>query len=251
MKQKSFMRIKSGSLGEITFVGSKDGYRLQEKKEMNSGRFKTDPAFERVRELNSEFAVAASACKVLRNVLKPVIKLAKDGRLVSRMQTVMLQVLKGDTISNPGGRNPIDGETWRLIGFEFNQDSKTTDIFHRAVPYTINRVSGELAISIAPFVPADYIVAPSGVSHFELVTAGVEVSFEQKTAVLDVKTTGLLPFTNVPTAAINAVVNVTPTTQQPVILVFGIRFHVPINNGTRPYLKGRHDAFRILGLTKV
>jgi hypothetical protein len=250
MKQKSFLRLKSGSLGETTFVGTKDGYRVQEKKEMSPERFKTDPAFERVRENNSEFKTAAAASGLLRLATNPQVRKGHDGRVVSRLLTSMLKVVKADTVSAPGLRNFMDGDLKYLKGFQFNDNVLTRRAFQSTIPHSINRVTGELSINLASFIPTYIVQAEPGVTHFELEASAYELDLEQNTYKVDVKSSGSLPWNNVATAVINLVTNLTPNSTLPLMLVFGIRFYLPLAGGMRPYLQGKNDAFTILDIVK-
>ena len=81
-------------------------------------------------------------------------------------------------------------------------------------------------------------------------TAGIELDIERDTYKSDVKTSGALPINNVATAVINAVHNVTPNSTLPLMIIFGIKFHVPLSGGTRPYLQGKNNAFKILEIAK-
>jgi hypothetical protein len=54
----------------------------------------TDPAFERTRENQKEFARAGRAGKVLRTALRPVLKSTSDRLMVSRLFKEMMRVVK-------------------------------------------------------------------------------------------------------------------------------------------------------------
>ena len=238
LKQKSFMRLSSGSLGETTFVKSQEGYRAQEKRSLPPGKFKTDPAFQRVRENNSEFQSAAETAKLLRYSINPLVKTAHDGRTISRLVRAMMKVVKSDTVSAPGKRNFLDGDMTALKDFEFNANSLSVLAFANLVPFTINRVTGALTIDIPSFIPSAVIDAPAGATHFEIVTAG------------DSKTTGILPLN--PTAlVVNAAHTVAANSTLPLMLVFGIKFHEQTTDGhIRPFLKGIQDALKIVVVQK-
>jgi hypothetical protein len=135
-----------------------------------------------------------------------------------------------------------------LKGFDFNANSKLSTTLY--APYTgaINRASGQLSIDLASFVPVNMVAAPAGTTHFKIVSAGVEIDFEQGIYVADVKTTAPLPWNAAATAAIN-LVNIVPAgSTKPLFLVLGIEFYQEVN-GTMYSLK--NGAFNALSLVEV
>ncbi len=56
-RQKSILPIE-GTIQNITFFKSKDGYMAKEKSEISADKIATDPVFERTRENNAEFGRA-------------------------------------------------------------------------------------------------------------------------------------------------------------------------------------------------
>ena len=61
-RQKGILKIK-GTIGDITFYKTKDGYLVKEKSAVEGNRIASDPAFQRTRENNSEFGRAGKAGK--------------------------------------------------------------------------------------------------------------------------------------------------------------------------------------------
>ena len=251
IQQKGFIRLRGGSMGDTTFVKSADGsFRAQEKKVLPKARFKTDPAFQRVRENNSEFLTAAKAGKLLRYSVNDYARTANDSRTISRLLQAMRKVINADKVSGPGLRNVLDGDVHFLNNFEFNKNSTTQLVFPDQVVGTINRVTGELTISHASIIPTAKIVRPStGATHFEIVTAGVELDLEQDTFKADNKTTGILPYNNTP-LVINAVHTVTANSTHPLMLVFGVQFHELFNGVLRPFTEGTQNALKIVVIQK-
>ena len=178
-KQKGIIKLK-GTIGDITFYQSKDGFIAREKGSLNANRIATDPSFKRTRENGSEFGRAGKAGKVLRTALRHLLQNASDSRMVSRLTKHMVKVIQADTTSIRGMRNVIDGEAELLQDFEFNLGGKLSTSFF--APYTaiIDRVAGTLTVNIPSFNPAAMITAPSGTTHFKIVTAGASIDFEKQ-----------------------------------------------------------------------
>jgi hypothetical protein len=61
-KTKSIIKLE-GTIGDITFFKSKDGYIAREKSSISKERIQNDPAFQRTRENGAEFGRAGKAGK--------------------------------------------------------------------------------------------------------------------------------------------------------------------------------------------
>jgi hypothetical protein len=160
----------------------------------------------------------------------------------------MTRVIKVDATSIRGERNVIDGEAELLEGFEFNIRGKIgTSLFAPYTP-TIDRVTGQIKVVIPPFIPSNMIAAPSGTTHFKVISAGAEIDFEMETFVSLNSASAILPWSLVPTVAITQTNTVTPASTKPLFLVLGIEFFQQVN-GTMYTLK--NGAFNPLAIAKV
>lgn len=68
-QQKGIIPLK-GTIGNITFYKSKDGFLAREKGSLDATRIANDPAFQRTRENGAEFGRAGKAGKVLRTAFR-------------------------------------------------------------------------------------------------------------------------------------------------------------------------------------
>src|ERR1044071_8134387 len=109
-QQKGIIPLQ-GTLGNITFYKSKDGFMAREKGGLDANRIANDPAFQRTRENGAEFGRAGRAGKLLRAALPALIQNISDGRMIARMVKEMMKVIKADTTNPRGYRNVIDGDT--------------------------------------------------------------------------------------------------------------------------------------------
>src|SRR5690348_5239942 len=176
-RQKSIISLE-GTLGNITFFKSQDGYMAREKGGVTADKIANDPAFERTRENNAEFGRAGKASKLLRTAFRPVIQNASDSRMISRLTAQMFAVIKEDTVNTRGQRNIIDGEASLLQGFEFNIQGKLTTTIFAPYTVTVDRATGNIAVNIPSFVPNQMIAAPDGTTHFKFSLAGAGIDFE-------------------------------------------------------------------------
>lgn len=246
-KQKGIIKI-DGTIGDITFFRSQDGYIAKEKTSLKGSRIATDPAFQRTRENNTEFGHAGKAAKTLRNAIRTLLLHAKDSRVTARLTKQMMKVLQADTTSTRGQRNVIDGEAELLQGFDFNINAKLeTTLF---VPYTatIDRAAGSLSVSIPSFIASEKISAPDGTTHFNLVSLGAEIDFEEETFKTDGHESGMLPWTAAPTALLNMANMVTANSTHPLFLLLGIQFYQLVNGIHYPL---KNESFNALTIVKV
>ena len=246
-EQKGIIPLR-GTIGNITFYKSKDGFMAKEKTGLDANRIATDPAFQRTRENGAEFGRAGKAGKYLRTALRSLLQNVSDSRMIARLVKEMMRVIKADETNPRGFRNVIDGEAELLKGFEFNANSKLGTTLFAPFTGTINRISGQLAVTIASFIPVNMITAPSGTTHFKIVSAGAEIDFEQGSYTAENTTTADMPWDSNGTAVINLVNHVTANSTKPLFLVLGIEFYQLVN-GTMYSLK--NGAFNALALVDV
>jgi hypothetical protein len=246
-KQKGIIKLE-GTIGDITFHKSKDGYLAREKSGVSGNRIATDPAFQRTRENNAEFARAGKAGKVLRTAFRTLLQKASDSRMISRLTKEMLRVVQADTTSQRGLRNVIDGETVLLEGFDFNVNGKLGTTLYAPYTATLNRVSGEAKVSLAPFVPINMVAAPGGTTHYKIFAAGAAIDFANETATVSIQESAVLPWDGTETAALVLAAALPPGSSHPLFLALGIEFMQEVNGTYYPLKNG---AFNALALVKV
>lgn len=246
-KQKGIIKLE-GTIGDITFYKSQDGFLAKGKGGIPADRIANDPSFARTRENGTEFGNAGKAGKTLRNAIRGLLQNAADNRMVGRLSSEMVKVIQAD-ITNPRGlRNVIDGEAELLEGFDFNRYGKLGTTLYTPYTAVIDRVAGTLTVNIPAFIPANMIAAPSGTTHFKIISAGAEIDFENETFIVDNQSTAILPWNNVLTAVINLPNAVTANSTHPLFLALGIEFYQEVNAVQYPLKNG---AFNALSLVKV
>lgn len=247
-RQRGIIKLK-GILGGITFYNtSLDGHLAREKGGIEASRIASDPAFQRTRENGAEFGRAGKAGKVLRTAIRPLLLNSADSRMASRLTQQMVKVIQADMVSERGLRNVIDGEAELLQGFEFNIRGKLgTTLF---APFTsdVDRITGEVSVNLASFVPANMIAAPGGTTHFKVISGGAEIDFEQETFVIATSETAILPWDATATAVISQTNELTPNSTKPLFLALGVEFYQQINGQMYPLKNG---AYNPLSLVKV
>ena len=246
-RQKGIIKLK-GTIGDITFYKTQDGHLAREKGGIDASRIASDPAFQRTRENGSEFGRAGKAGKLLRTAFRPLLLNSADSRMVSRLTQRMVKVIQADLVSERGLRNVIDGEAELLFGFEFNIRGKLGTSLFAPFVATIDRVAGEINVDLASFIPGNMIAAPSGTTHFKIISGGAEVDFEAETYVVASSETAILPWDNTATAVISQTNAVTANSTKPLFLALGVEFYQEINGQMYPLKNG---AFNPLSIAKV
>jgi hypothetical protein len=246
-RQKGIIKLK-GTVGGITFYKTQDGHLAREKGGVDASRIKNDPAFQRTRENGSEFGRAGTAGRVLRTAIRGLLLNSADNRMVSRLTQAMTKVIQADATSIRGERNVIDGEAELLDGFEFNIRGKLgTSLYAPFVP-TIDRVTGQIKVVIPSFIPANMIAAPSGTTHYKIISAGAEIDFALETYVAPTSASAVLPWGIAPSVALTQTNTVTPASTKPLFLMLGIEFYQQVNGTMYPLKNG---AFNPLAIAKV
>ena len=176
-RQKGVIKLQ-GTLDDITFYKSLDGYIAKTKSSISASRILTDPQFVRTRENMAEFTLAAHSGKHLRDVANVMIHDAPDTRLISRVHKLMSDIAKFDTTSVRGERNvgvaiANPAALALLKGFEFNSNSQIASILFN--PYTVTLATG--VITINGLVPVNDTAPPPNSTHLTLRGAFAVVDF--------------------------------------------------------------------------
>ena len=249
-KQKGIIKLE-GTIGDITFYKSQDGFLAKGKGGIPADRIANDPNFQRTRENGAEFGNAGKAGKVLRNAIRGLLQNTADNRMVGRLASEMVKVIQADLTNPRGLRNVIDGEAELLEGFDFNKKGKLRTTLYAPYTAVIDRVAGTLVVDVPAFIPMNMVAAPGGTTHFKIISAGAEIDFENETFVVDLQQTAILPWDNVATAVLNLPNAVTANSTHPLFLALGVEFYQEVNGGMYPLKNGAYNALslvKILGL---
>jgi len=247
MAKQSAIIPFEGTLGNITFYKSEDGYRVKRKSAISKERLATDPAFERTRENGAEFGRGGTGGKTLPLAFKELLKNAGDSKMVSRLTREMMRVLQSDTINTRGKRRIIDGNIALLTGFEFNLNGRLTTTLTAPFSAAIDRVTGELTVNIPAFIPNRMLEVPDGATHYSICSAGAEVDFEQKKHLGDVQRTDILPRDDRATAAVRFTHTVTAGSRLPLFLVLGVVFYQEMNGVLYPLKNASFNCLALVG----
>lgn len=246
-KQSSIFTL-NGTIGNVTFYKSKNGYLAKEKTSVTGDRIKTDPGFQRTRENMSEFGKAGKAGKTLRNALRTVLLSAKDKEISSRLTQEMMKVIKSDVVSPRGQRNILTGEVRILEGFSFNEHAHLSNTLFAPYTVQVNRVSGDISVSIPSFIPEQMLEAPAGATHFQISAAAAEVDFVNDLYNAKDQSSAYLPIDAQPTVALNLVNTVTPASTNALFATLGVQFYQLVNGR---YYALKNGGYNAMGIVKV
>ena len=238
----------TGTIDNMTFYKSRDGYMVKKKTTLTGERIATDDAFQRTRENNYEFGRAGKGGKVLRVAVRNSISKTKDNRMVSRLTAKMLLVVQADATSDRGERNVIDGEAGLLAGFDFNVNSKLSSTLFAPYVVSFDRVKGLMEITVADFIPLNMAVAPEGTTHFQLFSAVASVDFEKESFDVDSALTGELAYDSTPTGPITLKSSIPGESKHPVFILLGIEFMQQVNG---KYYKLKNGAYNACAIVNV
>lgn len=246
-KQKGVIKLH-GTIDDLTFVRTRDGFIAKQKTSLTATRLATDPAFVRTRENGAEFARAGKASKLLRNAFRIQMLNVRDRSTTTRLTREMMRVVKTDPVSMRGLRNVNDGQKTLLEGFEFNGNAQLTDTLFALYSKAINRESGEASVAIQPFIPLHEVAAPIGTTHFRIVAAAAAVDFIMGAFERNAAASAILPIDEKPTAVLNLACNLTPNSPLTIFLVLGIEFYQEVNGAPYPLKSGIFNALTIVGI---
>jgi len=244
-RQRGIITIE-GTLGNITFFKSQDGYMAREKGGVSAEKIASDPAFERTRENMAEFGRAGKASKLLRTAIRPLIQKASDSRMVGRMLKSMMDVIHEDAVNLRGQRNVIDGEASLLQGFEFNGQGKLSTTLYAPYAVSFTRATGAMQVSFDAFISSSMVAAPDGTTHFKISLAGTSVDFEATTYDVETTESAFFPWNNTEVAAFNLSVALPGGSTHPVFTVLLIEFVQEVNGVKYPLKNGAFNAAAIV-----
>ena len=247
-RQKGLIKLK-GTMGDITFYRTKDGYIAREKGGITAERLRNDPAFQRTRENMAEFGRAGNAGKTLRRSIQTLVSKASDFRMVSRLTKEIMKIIQTDLVNPRGQRNIIDGEVELLSGFDFNISGQLGTGLQAPYEASLDRVTGEAKISMPAYVPAESIAAPAGATHYQLFSGGMAIHFVRERYTAALSETAILPIDMVATTPLDMVNQLPAASTLPLFLVLGLSFYQEVNGEFYPLKNGSYNALQIVAVS--
>ncbi|WP_276479789.1 hypothetical protein [Paraflavitalea pollutisoli] len=179
-KQIGIVKI-TGMLEDLVFYEHpEDGALVRTKSRKTSEQMKASPDYQQTLQNAAEFTNSIHSGELLRKAFRPLLFPIADGKLSSRMNKVMLEIIQLDTLQDFGERMVQPGSAAMLEGFEFNCHSPLKTSF--LAPYTItaDATAGLIHIDIPPFAPNKAVVANGYVKTVKLVSGAATIDFERE-----------------------------------------------------------------------
>jgi hypothetical protein len=252
-----------GTLGDIRHfkIKGQEGYFAGMIGGPTGDQVLTAPEFERTRENMNEFGACAKAGKAVRTGLTQLMKQMSDSQVTGRLTSIMKKINLEDQTEARGYRKiEISSQQRYLRGFEFDKNISFNGIFN--APYSVTSTAGRDSGSfiVPSFNPSNLISAPSGATHFRLITAVSVVSDFEYNAITnsydpmhpelnelnDTKYSGFLSLSEiVPATTLTATLpgGAAGTTDTSVLQSIGIEFHQKV--GGNYYLFASGDCLKI------
>ena len=93
------------------------------------------------------------------------------------------------------------------------------------------------------------IAAPSGTTHFKIISAGAEVDFEAETFVEAHSETAILPWNTTATTVISQTNSVTPASTKPLFLALGVEFYQQVNGQMYALKNGAYNPLALVSVS--
>jgi len=244
-RQDSVIQL-TGSVGNLSFYKSKDGYLARKKSGVTAERVKSDPKFARTRENMAEFTRSGQATKLLRTAFRSLLENMADGRVTGRLTREMMRVIQADQVNLRGQRNVNDGEAALMEGFEFNESGKLLKTFFAPFTATVDRAAGILLVDIPAFVPANMISWPEGATHIRLKAGGAAIDFAAASYAVTTSESAEIALGQQLQEALQLSHAVPAASASPLFLVFGIEFLQFVNGVQYPLKNGTFNAMAIV-----
>ncbi len=244
-KNKSLFKVE-GTLDNVTFYKSTDGYFVRTKGGVSKKRIMNDPAFARTRENGSEFGRSASSGKMLRDVMSTFVFKAKDSKLSSRLMKVMSDIKNQDLISVRGERNvavglaTVTGKEF-LKGFDFNNRATFRSVFFN--PFVVDGSTG--VITITDLKPNEQIRYPDGATHFSLQSGFVNLDFSTGASDITYSAISNLPLDG-SLSTITLTPSSIPTGTGTVMVVLLVEFFQEVNGQQYALNNGAYNVLTIV-----
>lgn len=163
-KQTSILKF-IGKIGRTVYYYHKHfGYLSRRVTSVDAERIRTDPAFARVRDNNTEFARGAWAVRLIRAAFLPLFKGLADTYMTSRLTSAVLAAIRSNTLQMSGQRRFEDANLEALQGFEFNLHSPLNKLQMPQYSTTVDYTNGTCALFIPQLITRT-LRAPKNATH--------------------------------------------------------------------------------------
>jgi hypothetical protein len=239
-KQVGLIKIK-GTVDDLSFFDSQDGYMAKKKGRYSVDKFKTDPNYKQVRLNTMEFSTGGNASRFFREAFTTEINKAADNRMISRLTQAMIAILQTDPVNDWGYREVQSGDMEKLVDFNFNIGVPFSAAAKIKPETTINRTTGQLAVNIPAHIPQELVAAPTGgVSHYRFFAAAAAIDFGTGSSTSARQSSANLVYDDNLGTDTSLTLPLTPNSPFPLFIVLGVEFMKVVNG--KPYPNSKREA---------
>jgi hypothetical protein len=249
-KQLSVILLR-GTLDNITFMKTKDGYIVRKKGGVNGDRIRFDDAYSRTRENNAEFGEASKAGQLFRAAFAPTVLNAKDSHVSARLTGLFQRIVATDTLHPRGSRTANGGDLRLLRDFNFNKDAYFVGSVKTHSQVVIDRTTGKVEIAIPAFRPTESIRSPQGATHCKFSAASALMDFTAHTYKADYSSSGFITLNNDQLDQQVFAHFIPPLSAAPIFVVLAITFWQDMNGTMWPLPNSACNAAQLVHLNLV
>ena len=246
-KQVGLIKIK-GTVDDLSFFDSQDGYMAKKKGRFSIDKFRNDPSYKQVRLNALEFGTGGNAGHLFREAFTTEINKAADNRMISRLTRAMITVLQTDPVNDWGYRQVQSGDMELLVGFNFNSGVPFSATVKIKPEVTINRATGQLAVNIPAHIPQEFVAAPSGgVSHYRFFAAAAAIDFGSDSSTSARQSSANLVYDDNAGTATALTLPLTPNSTFPLFIIVGVEF-MKVVNGKATLNSKKESALQVIAV---
>jgi hypothetical protein len=238
-KQISPLVKLRGTIDDLCFYKSIDGFLAREKGGVSADRIRTDPKFTRTRLNGLEFGTGGKAAKAFRKAFSTEISKAADQRAFSRLIKQMVLVLQSDALSDFGYRQVQLGDVSKLLNFNLNNQVQMEQALTLPVEVAFNRTTGAGTITLPALTPTADVVMPEGNTHYSFFAAAAAIDFATGLAVTSRQETANLPWNSTAVTSSTLSLTLPAASTLPVFVVIGMEFVKMVNGKPYPASMGQ------------
>ena len=213
-----------GTIGNVTFKQTVNGFQLGMKSSLDKSKMDGNPRFDGTREANRDFTAAAKGAKLIIEAMKEATKLVNTAMTYPRLQRAARSVVNSDSVHRRGQKTMADGNQMLLLNFDFNDKAQLSNNMRIALAPSIDRVTGEFELVFPEFDPAKVLSFPETATHYQLVLCGANLNFVENTYGSVLSESGVLPLAVETASSVTLEATFTPGTLDPIFVGVGIRF---------------------------
>ena len=246
-QQEGIIKLK-GKIGDLSFYKTKDGYQARKKGGASAKRIKNDPRYQRTRENMAEFAEVCSASKRMRDVLRAMIMLAHDPKMVSRLIARVYRMMKFDLINLRGERKVNNKSLVLLKDFNFNEMAPMHNVLLVKPLTVVNRETGSIELQIPEILPGVHLMGPKGISHFRITigVAAINLDEGEEKSLIEMASSTYIRTTTavVPSLVLNC--SLPPNLLASIVILMNISFYKEVNEVYYLLNEGIHNSLSVV-----